>query len=379
MGLVGQPLTAVWMFDESKTEYNGNTVEAALAGGTAFTLLGNIQDYTYFGFSRRFDALAFVMGTSLKGGTLTWEYGAGLESWIRFIPVYDDAFAIINGYMLWDIHGSTIESDWISFAFTNLLPHAVPCTPDSGTLNTGTNVARFWIRVSSQASVTGAGTVKSVVCRPYVTYATALDVSNQLQLRNTFSTTSIPSISTVEDYIRGAEDMMVQTMGEAWRLEFIEEELLNFKQYGMKTRYQPIVNMYDLAVYSGSKFDTKTVGRGQDYHFEARTGMLYLSTIFLDAMPPTFRRSYTARREYGAFKRPVQIRYSHGHDIRSHQLGQQVKRIATKQAAIDVVSNQDFSPLIPLGLDTVSLQAKIDNWAGDIKEFLDQFSKIKVF
>jgi hypothetical protein len=325
MPLVGQPLTACWMFDESKSEYNGNTAEAALAGGTAFTLLGNVNDYLYLGFSRRFDAIAFVMAGAASMGTLVWEYGVSTTSWIRFIPVYDDAFGVNSGYMLWDIHGSTIENAWTQFAFTNLLPHPVACTPDTGVLNTGTNVSRFWIRVSSPTSIGTVGTVNSIVCRPYVTYATPTDVSNQLQLRNTFSITSVPTISTIEDYIRGVEDMMVQTMGEAWRLEFIEEELLNFKQYGMKTRYQPIVNLYRLQVFNGSDFDTKTVGRTQDYHFDARTGMIRLSTIFLDAMPPTFRRSYTARREMGAFNRPVRIKYSHGHDIRSHQLGQQVK------------------------------------------------------
>jgi len=323
MPTIGQPLTAVWEFDTSATAYVDNTIEAALPAGTDFEVLGATGDFTYFGFSRRHDALAWVIGTGGTYGTLTWEYGATISSFIRFAPVYDDEFESSPGYMLWDIKGTTLESDWTSFAITTSAPHAVASVPDG--------TSRFWIRVSSQASVTTAALATTIVCRPYVTYATALDVQRQLQLRNGFSITSTPSISTVEDFIRGTEDRMIYDMGEAWRLEFIEEEFVNFKQYGMKTRYQPIINMYELAVFEGnSTFTAKTEGRGQDFHVEPRTGMIYLSTIFLDALPPTFRRSYTARREQGAFKRPVRIRYSHGHDIRSHQLGHHVGRIAVK-------------------------------------------------
>ncbi len=369
---IGQPLGAVWEYDASATAYVDNTSEAALAGGTNFELLGATGDYTYFGFNRRHDALAFVAGTVGVYGTLTWEYGASITSWIRFIPVYDDDFETATGYMQWDIKGTTLETDWVSITLTTTSPHVVSSVPDS--------ISRFYIRVSSPASVNTAAAITSVVCRPYVTYGTALDVQRQLQLRNGFSTSSTPTISTIEDFIRSAEDRMIYDMGESWRLEFIAEEFLNFKQYGMKTRYQPIIEMYELAVFEGNTtFTAKTVGRSQDYHFEPRTGMVYLSTIFLDALPPTFRRSYTARREQGAFKRPVRVRYSHGHDIRIHPLGQAVGRIAIKQACIDFITDQDFAPLVPLGIDTVGLAEKVDIWQQQVQEFLDKFTKIKVF
>ncbi len=372
MSPVGQPLTAVWEYDNSATAFVDNTAEAALPNGTDFELLGQTSDFHYFGFARRHDALAFVASGPGGYGTLTWEYGASTSSWIRFVPAYDDEFEETRGYMVWDIRGTTLESDWVPITLTTSSPHSVSSVPDS--------VTRFYIRVSSPSSVATAAAMTTIVCRAYCTYGTALDVQRQLQLRNGFSTTSTPSISTVEDFIRGAEDRMIYDMGESWRLEFISEEFLNFKQYGMKARYQPIIELYDLSVFEGNNtFTSKNVGRGQDYHFEPRTGMVYLSTIFLDALPPTFRRSYTARREQGAFKRPVRVRYSHGHDIRLHPLGHAIGRIAVKQACIDIVTDQDFAPLIPLGIDTVGLSEKIEMWQEQVQEFLDKFTKIKVF
>ena len=368
----GQPLGAAWLYDDSASAFVDNTVEAALGGGTDFLMMGEIADYFYFGFNRRLDALMWAAGTAGRYGTLTWEYSASVSSWIRFIPTYDDEFELAAGFFHWDVKGSTLETDWVPVTLTTDNPHSsVSSVPDS--------VARFYIRVRSATSVTTPTQLSHVTCRGYVTYATALDVQRQLQIRNAFSTISTPTLATVEDFIRGTEDRMIYDMGESWRPEFIEEEFLNFKQYGMKTRYQPLKTVYDVAVYTGSDFETKTVGRGQDYHFDERTGMLRLSTIFLDAMPPTFRRSYTARREMGAFNHPVRVRYLHGHDIRTHILGGHVGRIAVKQACIDILTDQDFSPLIPLGQDNVAMQQKIDNWQHDVTEFLDKFSKIRVF
>ena len=368
---IGQPLGAVWEFNASSSVYVNNTFEAALEDGTNFELIATDCDYTYFGFSRRFDALIWVAGTVGVYATLTWEYGITNSSWVRFVPTFDDEFETAQGYMLWDVKGATLEADWVSFALTVSDPHVVASVPDG--------TARFWLRVSSPISVSNRALMNTVVCRGYVSYATALDVQKQLQFRNAFTATSTPTLSTVEDFIRGTEDRMIYDMGESWRPEFIREEFLNFKQYGMKTRYQPIQVIYDVAVYTGSDFESKTTGRNQDYHVDDRTGMIFLSTIFLDAMPPTFRRSYTVRREQGAFKRPVRIRYTHGHDIRSHTLGHHVGRIAVKQACIDLLTDQDFSPLMPVGQDNVSMQQKIDNWQNDVTEFLDKFSKFKVF
>ena len=364
----GIPLTAVWLFDSSASAYVNNTFEAALDDGTAFELLGDSSDFHYFGFSRRVDALIFAM-TAGSYGALTWAYGASASSWIRFVPVQAFNFDKSTGYMLWEPNLGAEETAWVAFAFTGSNPHG-QTPPD-------TAVSRYWIRVSA-ASVSTPATIDSVVSRPYVTYATAVDVASQLQLRTAFSSSTVPSLFQVEDLIRSAEDNLVYQMQRSWRPEFIVDELMDFKPFGMKLRYEDIVTIYELAVWDGSSFDVKVVGRDQDWHFEPVTGMIYIATIFLDAMPPQMRRSYSIRRGQGAFKRAVRLNYSYGRDIRRDPLGRTLRQIATKQACIDIVTNMDFAPLIPLGLDTVNLQTKIDNWQTDVTDFIDRYTKLSM-
>ena len=171
---------------------------------------------------------------------------------------------------------------------------------------------------------------------------------------------------------------MIRQTGKSWRPEFVEDEQVNFRQYGMKLRREDIIHIYELAVWDGSSYDPKTEGRDEDFFVEPLTGIIYVATIFLDAMPPTMRRSYTARREQGAFKRAVKVNYSWGKDIRYDQFGIEVGRIAVKQACIDLVTDLDFAPLIPLGLDSIGLQDKVNNWQTDVDKFMDTYSKIRL-
>ncbi|KKL18671.1 hypothetical protein LCGC14_2473170, partial [marine sediment metagenome] len=367
MAIVGNPLTAVWLYDDTASAYVDNTVEAQTEGGTAFSSLGDTSDKHYFGFSRRIDALMWVLGTAGSYGALTWEYGASITSWIRFIPTHDGELENTPEYMRWDLRGSALESDWASFALTTDLPHASVSSVPDGT-------ARFWIRVSAVA-VTTVATFNSVLCRPYVTYATVLDVQRQLQIGTAFSASTTPALSTVEDFIRGAEDRMIYQMGLSWRVEFEEGELLRFNQFGMKLRNDDVITMYELAVWDGSSFQAKNEGRDQDYHIDLHNGFLYIATIFLDATPPSMRRSYTARRDFGAFARPVRVHYSYGKDIRKDRFSVQVGRIATKQACIDIVTDMDFSPLLPLGISAVDLQTKVDNWTREVEDFIETYAK----
>ena len=368
---VGQPLTAVWLYDNTASAYVDDTVEAGSDGGTAFNTLGDTDDFHYFGFSRRHDALMFVMSATATYGALTWSYGNTASSWITIQSVFNYDFVASSGYWLWDVRDA-LDTPWLSFALTTSLPHSsVSSVPD--------DTARFWIRVTSAVSVTSVGTINSVVCRPYNTYATAENVRNQLQLSAAFSTTTLPTLETIEDYLRGAEDELIYSMGESWRVEFEEEESIDFNQYGMKVRYEPIVSLYELAVWDGSNYDVKTINRDQDFHIIPRTGMIYVSTIFLDAIPPIFRRSYSARRDQGAFKSAVRVRYSHGHDFRRHRFSRTLNRITTYKACMDFITNEDFSALIPLGLDTISLQQKYENWKTDYTEFVDKYTKTRLF
>ena len=72
MAIVGHPLEASWLFDNSGSAYVNNTIEAQTEGGTAFLGQGDTSDFLYFGFGRRIDALMFTLGTAGSYGTITW-------------------------------------------------------------------------------------------------------------------------------------------------------------------------------------------------------------------------------------------------------------------------------------------------------------------
>ncbi len=61
--------------------WTDNTVEAASAGGTPFTLLGASSDYQYFGHREKFNKLQFDLQTLGVYGPPNWEYSKGSGVW----------------------------------------------------------------------------------------------------------------------------------------------------------------------------------------------------------------------------------------------------------------------------------------------------------
>lgn len=361
---IGTPLTACWLWDNSAGAYVDNTVEAQSDGGTAFAAMEQAADRLYFGFARRFEALMFALSVTGSYTGAIWEYGTAPTTWVQFVPVRDYSFGVTSDYMLWDFAGSTVDSAWVSH---NLTGSEAAAPPDT--------TARYWVRVCITTTTTVA-TVNSIVCKPYTTYATVADVSNKLQLPTPISATTTPTDLTVEDYIRGAEDEMDYQLGQSWRVNFIEEELRQFNQYGMILRNRPVIDLYEVAIFDGNSFDVKTQGRNEEWHIDRFNGIVHISTIWLAAIPPTFSRRYTRRREQGSFAVPVRARYSWGHDFRRHRFAHQINRVAAMKACIELVSSMDFAPLVQLGLDNISLQVKLDNWQTIYQEFIERFSKL---
>ena len=367
----GTPPTAIWAWNSSNSSYSNLTLPSRRLGGTIPTVLENDSDYLYIGFSRRFDS---VIAWLIQGGSfesLKWEFNTDDVSesgWEEFIPFQlHDEFLRLNGdYANWsmdDVDG------WKSASFSDSIPHSVS-PPDTK--------SRYWIRVSIVGS-TQEITLDALTVRPYTSLIDVKDVQDQLQLNELFDDTSLPSRNTIEDYIRGAEDGLFHITGHYYRPEFIDEELMNFKGFGMKLRYNPILDILDLEVFTGSDWESKREGRNQAWHYEERTGMIYISTIFLDTVAPILRRGYSERRNQGAYKRGVRIRYVHGHDPRRDKFSVEVGRIITKQAALDVIVDDDFARLIPQGLDRVTLNDKIKLWREEIIDFKERYSKLSMF
>ena len=295
-----------------------------------------------------------------------------------------------HDYVRWDANHPAFDA-WRKMAFTNSLPHAIT------DINTDADtVKRYWVRVNG-TPMNGNNTVlTALTIRPFASIATAEDVREQLQFREKFpddaefdgNQYNFPDNSNgqtfpltekiVERYIRGAEDSIYFITGQYYRPEFQEYELLDFRAYGMALRHRPVLHVYDLAVHNGNDWETKEEGKNHDWHMEYELGMIYISTLFMDVVPPILRRGYSERRNQGSFKRGVRVSYVHGHDT-TDRMAMEVNRIVTKQACIDIISNNDFAWLMPQSLDRVSLERKVQLWREEIEEFKSRYAKLFLF
>ena len=356
--LYGTPATAVWLWDDSAATYVDHTIVAQRLDSTPFTSLEQTTDFLYIGFSRRFDAVIVWLDTSGEYGNLKWEVSADGVTWLEVVPVQP------REYLL------SIEVDYVRWA--------APETWVSKELETGSppdSTARYWVRVSASGSITRPAIVRALTLRPYAGVASPSHVQAQLQLSDAFAADTLPSAFSVEQFIRGAEDEFYYLTGHYYRPEFVEDELVNFKAYGMTLRQRPVLTILEVAVHNGNDWEPKVEGRNQDWHYEPTTGLMYISTLFMDVVPPILRRGYSERRNQGAFKRGVRVRYVHGHSEHDPFRGQ-MQRIVTKQAAIDVITDRDFARLLPQGLDRVTLDAKTKLWREEIIEFKETYKKL---
>ena len=362
----GTVASAIWLWDNSAVGFVDLTASSARLGSST-PLLAEAADYLYIGYERRFDALMWWLSPAGIYTGLTWECSVEGD-WARWVPVQpvDWEFNSAKGYLQLDLKGMGLSA----WAGRSLVGEHSVTPPDEG--------IRHWVR----CAVIGVDTVAmldSVTVRPYASVATPQDVQRQLQVETEFTQDTVPSFETVETFLRGAEDAVFRVTGHYYRPDFVEDELLDFKGYGMHLRHRPILDILELAVWNGNEFETKRLGRDQDWHYEAETGMIYIATIFLDVVPPILRRGYSVRRQQGAFKRGVRLRYVHGHDTRVDSFAVEVGRTVVKQAAVDVVTDRDFALLIPSNLDRVSLKEKADLWNKDVEEFLERYAKLAMF
>ena len=395
MGIYGTPPLAIWRWNGIDA-YDDYTLSLARLG-KAYDLFVDNTQYLYIGSDRRFDALIFWLNTGGGYNNLTWEFSIE-GGWKEFLPIQpeeyrfshftqrryseeadpDDIIGTGTGtysipsvdYVRWDVSYPTFDK-WRPVSFTDTTPHAVDPPSDE---------ELYWVRISiSDEMPRNTATLQALALRNFASISSATDVQHQLQFDDGFSEASLPSLYTVERYLRGAEDSLYRITGHSFRPEFIEEELINFKSYGMTLRNRPILDMLRLDVHNGSYWEPKVEGRTQDWHMEPELGMLYVATLFLDVVPPTLRRGYSERRNQGAFKKAVRVRYIYGHDASRDEFSTQLGRIVTKQACVDILINSDFANLIPNGLDRVNIESKIKDWREEIDEFKSRYAKLVMY
>ena len=222
--------TAGAVFDKVFT-YNGSsytdvTLEAQSPAGTSFSILGASSHYLYVGNDSKFDMAVFDVDTAGSLGALTWQYYNG-TAWTEFIPA-SGRYEIDPD----DDQGGQYDfsKDGVEIFPPNLLSDWATDAINSET--------KYWVRVST-ASVTTAPTIKRIQMRPYAAYCTTKDVYNLMQLNNVlsgtdFTSSTVPSKSTVEQYIMEAQSYIDMQTRKSWRPNYETEEYHQFNLNGFK-------------------------------------------------------------------------------------------------------------------------------------------------
>ena len=368
--------TAGAVFDKVFT-YNGSsytdvTLEAQSPAGTSFSILGASSHYLYVGNDSKFDMAVFDVDTAGSLGALTWQYYNG-TSWTEFIPA-SGRYEIDPD----DDEGGQYDfsKDGVEIFPPNLLSDWATDAINSET--------KYWVRVST-ASVTTAPTIKRIQMRPYAAYCTTKDVYNLMQLNNVlsgtdFTSSTVPSKSTVEQYIMEAQSYIDMQTRKSWRPNYETEEYHQFNLNGFKLDRPDAYKILDVKIWNGANWDSKRQGRTKDFFLVKDTNMVHFSRYFL--LPARFT-SYNApvwRWGGGEFTMPVKVTYLYGRDIQTDvRQGGIVQDITKMIAATEVAKNADFGGLVVSGMDRYDIGSRISSWQTNIDDTIDSLKAFEVF
>ena len=366
----------VFAFDGSST-YTNITLEMQSPAGTSATILADTNDILYLGDASRFDLAIFDVDTAGSLGALIWEYYNG-STWVVFTPLSASYYTDPD------------DSPDTAYDFSKDGAEQFPAGRMSDWATVAVNSAtKYWVRCTSTTSVSAAPSLRSIRKRGLAAYCSTQDVFNLLQLKNVsttdgsgtdFTASTTPTKATVEQYIEAGQSYIEHITRKSWRPSFIHEEYHQFNLNGLHLDRPNGFKIFDLKIWSGASWDSKTQGRTSDYFFVPDTNMIQFSRYFL--LPARFT-SYNApvwRWGGGEFTMPVKISYMYGKDIATDaREGGIVFDMARKLAAIDVLRDSDFGNLAVSGMDRVQLPQKIEGWSMEVEERLDSLRAFETF
>jgi len=360
------------VFTHNGSSYTDVTLEAQSPAGTSFSILGASSHYLYLGNDSKFDMAVFDVDTAGSLGALTWQYYNG-SAWTTFVPA-SGRYEIDPD----DDEGGQYDfsKDGVEIFPPNLLSDWATDAINSET--------KYWVRVST-ASVTTAPTIKRIQMRPYAAYCTTKDVYNLMQLNNVlsgtdFTSSTVPSKSTVEQYIMEAQSYIDMQTRKSWRPNYETEEYHQFNLNGFKLDRPDAYKILDVKIWNGANWDSKRQGRTKDFFLVKDTNMVHFSRYFL--LPARFT-SYNApvwRWGGGEFTMPVKVTYLYGRDIQTDvRQGGIVQDITKMIAATEVAKNADFGGLVVSGMDRYDIGSRISSWQTNIDDTIDSLKAFEVF
>ena len=358
----------------ASSNYTDVTLEAQSPAGTTFDIFDSAAHYLYLGHAEKFDMAIFDLDTFGSLGSLTWQYSIGTGTgWTTFTPAS-------GRYNL-----DPDDDEGKQYDFTEDGIEQFPSNTLSGWAQTAHNsTTKYWVRVTA-ATVAANPTVKRIQMRPINAYCTTGDVFRFMQLNNIlggtdFTTTTIPSKETVEDYIIAAQSFIDFTTRKSWRPSLITDEYHQFNLNGFKPQNSDIYKILSVEIWSGASWDKKEYGRKNDFFYVPDTGMVHFSRYFL--LPARFA-SYNApvwRWGGGEFTQPIKISYLAGRDIHVDQRESGIiTEAARKLAAINIIQSGDFGNLTVSGADRIMAAQRAESWSLEVQDELDRLKAFEVF
>ena len=368
----GLEFSTIFNFDGSST-YTDITQEMQSPLGTATTILNTASHYLYLGDTEKFDMAVFDLANTGNLGALTWQFSNG-TNWTTFTPSSSRLSRDVNDPDAGA--GYAFNRDGVEMFPSNQLSSWATLTVNS--------VNIYWIRVTA-ASVTTVPQVYRIQKRPYATYCSTQDVFNFLQLGNItgttdFTTTTVPSKNTVEQYIQSAEARVDYLTRKSWRPIYVAEEYHDFNLNGFKLDRPDPTRILRLSIWDGADWEIKTAGRKNEYFLLPEIGMVQFSRYFL--LPARFM-SYNApvwRFGGGEFMMPIKVDYLSGRDIHADAREAGIVFDSTRKlVAIEVLRSADFGTLVVSGTDRMQIAQKIASWSMEGEMMLDSMRAFEVF
>ena len=254
-----------WIWDASEGVYLDRS------RSSEYSVLEDASDEFLVGFSRRFEAILFLLSITGVYTGLTIKVWNGSE-WVDSLIDYSLG---ASDYVRWNLREDVPE--WTKLGFSDTSPHAAT-PPDTK--------ERYWLKLEA-ASVTTPAKVTSLEVVPYVTYTTPELVSQFLQRAagEEIDLSTLPNEATTENFIRRHEAELDRVTQRSWRMNDATE-MYEFSYAGVKLRHAPVRRLERVNLWQGTSWRTLQQGRTDECYAVDDVGFCFFTRFFVPLFIP---------------------------------------------------------------------------------------------